>query len=261
MGTTLISKIRRAAMLSVILCLVLACFMMISARPAYAADKPLKGKKVLIEGDSIQYGFGKFIETSVDSMGAKKIKNISQNNATLGVSPIGNIKNCTYFRIKKLRAKEIKKYDYIIIAAGTNDYFSGYKVRPGKVYSTARNTTAGALNKVIRKIRKRSPKTKIVVVTPIHRWPKSGNCDKRKNRYGKTLKDYRSAITKVAGQYENVYVIQGDSLSKASEMKMHKYSDDGVHPNNRYAKILAKRFRKAFKKDVLRPVTKAAVDK
>ncbi len=236
-----------------VICLFLACVLIIPAQHSYAADKPLKGKKVLIAGDSIQYGFGRYVETAVDSMGASKVKNISKDGSTIGVRPSGNVKNCVYWRIRHLSGKELRKYNYVIIAAGTNDYFNYYKVRPGKVDSNEKGTTAGALNRVIRIIKKKSPKTKIVVVTPIHRWPGTGNCDREKNMYGKTLKDYRKVITKVAEKYDNVYVIQGTSLSKLYEMKKGNRTEDGLHPNSDYArKVLAKRFKTAFKKIVLK---------
>ncbi len=242
--------------MSALACLLLLCFMTITTGPVYAADKPLKGKKVLIEGDSLQYGFGKYIEVSVKAMGAKKVKNIAKNNATIGVSPIGDVSNCSYYRIKGLSGKTLRKYDYIIIATGTNDYFSGYKIRPGVVDSTAKETTAGALNMIIKKIRKQAPKAKIVLVTPIHRLSGKTSCDLKRNRYGKTLKDYRKIISKVANKYnddnKHVYVIQGTKLSKIWEMRKHKNSADGTHPTDHYAKkVLAKRFRKEFCKTVL----------
>lgn len=239
-----------------VICLFLACVLIIPAQSSNAAtdDKALKGKRVLIEGDSIQYTYGKYIEVAVKSMGAKKIKNTSKRAATIAMRPVGDTHNCVYWRISHLSGKELRKYDYIILASGTNDYFDHYKVKPGKVGSKDRSNTAGALNKVIQRIRKKAPKTKIVVVTPIHRWYKGRNCDKIKNQYGKTLKEYRKVITKVAKKYDNVYVIQGNSLSKAYEMKKGNGSKDGLHPSVSYAKkVLAKRFTAAFKATVLEP--------
>lgn len=123
------------------------------------------------------------------------------------------------------------------------------KLSEGGVNSSDVRTTGGALNKIIRQVQKKSPKTKIIVVTPLCRFSGKTNCDKRKNKYGYTLKQYREVMTKVAENYDNVYVIQGNEISK--EMKQRKYSRDGLHPRSRYAKkTLAKRFKKAFEKTI-----------
>lgn len=219
-----------------------------SAETASAAGS-LQGKSVLVEGDSIQWGFGKFIATAARSMGASRVKNASRNGATLAQSKRKIIRrNSTYYRISQMSAADLRSYDYVIISTGTNDYYGFYKVKPGTADSTDIHTTAGGLNGVIRKIRTEAPDTKIVVVTPIHRFAGRKNCDNRKGSYSKkTLNDYRNVITAAAGQYDNVYIIQGTDISRPEEMNKRRNSLDGLHPVSRYAKkVLAPRFTAEF---------------
>lgn len=225
-------------------------FMLLASEPACAASKPLAGKRVLVEGDSIQEGFGKYIETGAKSMGTKKVRNQARNASTLAV---GRLKrNSSWWRVSRMSYAEIRKYNYIIITTGTNDYYNFYKVHPGTAKSTNVKTTGGALNNMIRRIQKASPKTKIVIVTPIHRFSGRKNCDKKKNRYGKTLADYRKVITEVAARYDNVYVIRGTDITRANEMCKRSYSLDGLHPRKGYAqRTLARRFKNLFVKRVV----------
>ena len=231
-------------------------FLLLVAETTWASSNPLAGKRVLIEGDSIQCGFGKFAETAAKAMGAKQVKNRSKNGAIMALGRFR--KNSTLWRVRRMSYAEIRKYNYIIITTGTNDYYRFYRVKPGTVNSTNVKTTGGALNYIIRRIQLASPETKIVIVTPIHRFSKRKSCEKIENRYGKTLADYRKVITDVASRYENVYVIKGTDISRAKEMKRQANSQDGLHPKKKYAKnILAKRFKALFVKTV---INKPAVD-
>lgn len=234
----------RSIIFALVLLLTAGICLQISAEPVCAAG-PLQGKSVLIDGDSIQWSFGKYVESSVRSMGAGYVKNISENAATMAPGrKKSKRKNSTFYRISRIPAWQLQQYDYVILATGTNDYYHFYKTGPGTPDSVDVRTTAGALNMVISAIQLRSPNTKIVVVTPIHRFSGGKNCDFKRSSYSKcTLSDYRAVITATAARYSNVSVIQGTDISRANEMNKKKNSRDGLHPTKSYAKkVLAPRF-------------------
>lgn len=216
---------------------------------ASASSGKLRGKRVLIEGDSIQAGYGRYLERSLRRLGARKITNDSVSLSTLAWNP-GSYSNnrSVWYRVRKMTKKQLSRYDYVFIAAGTNDWSGIGDVAPGTLNSTNARTLCGGLNKTIQHIRKLSPKTRIVIITPIHRCKdlsgssRPKNCNKVCNRYGKTLHHYRIYMTAVARSYPNVSVVQGYRISRISEMASKSNSRDYLHPTPRYAKkVLVKR--------------------
>jgi hypothetical protein len=58
---------------------------------------------------------------------------------------------------------------------------------------------------------------------------------------------YRKAISKAARKYSNVIVIDGTKLASDAEMHSYKYTNDKLHPKQRWAKkTIAKRLRNAL---------------
>ena len=228
------------------------CMMLLMTSSVFAVN--LKGKTVLIEGDSLQASYGKYLETAIRKMGPKKVVNRAKNGSTLGnrikVGHAQASKGSVYYRMKKLKTK----YDYVFIAAGTNDYgqyMNHGLVKIGSYKTLNKNTTCGALNVIINKIRKVSSKTKIVVVTPIYKyggWNKNNykkrkitDCDALKNEWGKTLSNYRSEISKTASR-KGVYVINGSTLAFKKEINSSKNMiEDHIHPKTHFANTIANR--------------------
>ena len=106
---------------SVLAVLLVLCF--VTPQEANAATT-LKGKTVLVEGDSIQAEYGTFLTTACKSLNAKKVDNRAVCGATLALR---KSRNSVYTRIMEMPDSSIAKYDYIFIAAGTND-FGNYKL-------------------------------------------------------------------------------------------------------------------------------------
>lgn len=206
-----------------------------------------KGKKVLVEGDSIQAGFGKFMQTACGRMKAKKIDNHAVNGATVAYSKNG--KNSVYARIMAMSDLQIKKYKIIVIAAGTND-FGNYKNHGkrdlGGTETIDPRTTCGALRGIIERVQTVSPKTKIIVCPPIYRfhgWTDNNyttrvdrDCDKIVNRFGYTLRDYAAGMRKVAKEYKNVYVLNETKLATKAEMHDKLCTGDYCHPREKFAR-------------------------
>lgn len=221
-----------------------------TAHAAATPAKPFKGKTVLVVGDSIQARHGKFLVKASKQLGAKKVVNKSEGGAFFGKRLLTG--NCVYSRVMKMSRSQMRKYDYIILSAGTNDFghHTNYgKVKLGKPTSMKRTTVCGAMNIMIRRIQTYSPETKIIVATPLYRyrWDKKKDCDKIKNKWGYTLKDYRKGMALTASRYQNVYVLDGAQLAKKKEMRSKKYTTDYLHPKDKFAKTLAKRAAKQIR--------------
>ena len=237
------------------------------------ASAPMKGTSVLIVGDSIQDAscyktYGAFIQRTVKSLGAKKIVNRAKKGA-----PIANVDECCTYSVyaqvmKEYKAGRLGKFDYYLIAGGTNDYGGGYKgtgrAALGDIYSDNVSTTCGALNKIITLIQKERKRVKgkeahIIVVTPIGRYSYirsfDRDCESVRNWVAKkTLADYRNLIADTAAQHEGVVVVDGLSLAGTAHMVSAKNSYEGLHPRVGFVKKrIVKKF-KAQMKSILKEI-------
>ncbi len=226
----------------------------------------LNDKKVLIEGDSIQTKtFGAFLTKMAKSLGAKSVENNAVRGSTLAYKPDGKAgKTSVYYRISQMSDEELMSYDYILISAGTNDWYKYFGIDSGIYWNGNHtdfdydntSTTLGAAASINNRIaainadRTDGSTTKIIWFSPIYRYLNAGevskntkpkDCDKVKNKYGKTLADYRRAIREAGGIY-----ISGTAISKKKEVSSKSNLRDWLHPTESYAKTLAKRAAKNF---------------
>ena len=224
----------------------------------------LKGKKVLVEGDSIQTKeFGQFLTEMAKSLKAKSITNKAVSGSTLAYNRNGKVgEKSVYYRIIHTKDEELAKYDYIIISAGTNDWYKYSGVDSGFGHGERSKdvaTTYGAivgietkLEDVNKRYRERSNPIRTIYFSPIYRYNNSGSrspskedkadCDKIENEYGQTLSDYRFAIQFAVSNYAlHGYYISGTTLSTKKEASSKKNLKDWLHPTKSYAKTLAKR--------------------
>ncbi len=208
-----------------------------------------EGKTILIDGDSIQASHGKYLTVALERLGAGRIENHARIGAFLGNKATDP--NSVYFRMRGMTAEQIRSFDCIFIAAGTNDFGAVTnvgKVRVGDPYNFAPKvtTTCGGLDMIIRKIRSASPETKIIVITPLYRYkgwvefpiPAVTNCDELKNRWDKTLADYRNAIAMTALKYPGVSVIDGKQLMTLEEAHSLDCTVDYLHPRSDFARTV-----------------------
>ena len=185
-------------------------------------------KKILFDGDSITYGI-----TS------------GSNRATSPYpSLVGKILNCEIENIAIAGARYCKRddkdidistraenfdysgYDYIILAAGTNDWTDAFEI--GELTDDSRTTIYGALNYVIGRIYEDNQNAVIGIMTPIARFRQGStyaNClHDVTNSNGKTLLDITDAII----NYCNYYSIPVCDLSRNSPLNQWNQDNDEI---------------------------------
>ena len=214
----------------------------------------LKGKKVVIIGDSITEGAG---TTSVDF----RYSNVfgAMSGATVYTYGIGGTRiarkstpsdNARWDLCFLDRAEEMEPdADVVVVFGGTNDY--GHGDAPlGRFNSTDEYTFYGAMHSLVKRLVNRYPGAVIVFMTPLHR---SGEGTPHTVRDGSSaaLKDYVKAIREICEYYAlpvlDLYSMSG--LQPAIPVIKEKFMPDGLHPNNAGAKIIAERltgFLRAF---------------
>ena len=129
--------------------------------------------------------------------------------------------------------------DIFVIFMGTNDY--GHETPLGTIADTTDVSFYGALNVVIPNLLAMHPNSKIIWITPMHRYGfgtssvngKNFTYDHLPNGRGHTLKDYVDAIKEVCAMYA-VPVIDLFNINGMHPSLSHvrsKYFFDGLHPN------------------------------
>ena len=162
-------KFRNIRIISLLLVLVMLCGMM--PMPAFATEEteanPWSGRSAVFVGDSITAGSGttkiyySFLEEalgfdSVTAMGVGGSCVSAYSDYGTGNQPLIN------------RYETIPSADLIVIFMGTNDY--GHETPLGTVEDTEDGTFYGALNTIIPDLVAKHPSSKIVFVTPLHRY-------------------------------------------------------------------------------------------
>ena len=192
----------------------------------------LNDKTVLIEGDSIMYGYGSngvgIGEILRDRYGFRLYKNAISGSTLAYVEGTENIRDRIVNGVKK-------PYDYIILDGGYNDY--GKSLPLGSLMSGSypyastpdATTVIGAMELIFQHIKKNYPKTKIYFVTP----HKVNRVWTQVNSLNLTFKDYYDALISVCNLY-GVPVIdlwnESGLITYFSEMKVFTKDNDGLHP-------------------------------
>jgi len=125
--------------------------------------------------------------------------------------------------------------DIIIVFGGTNDY--GHGDAPlGKFSDRTEYTFYGACHLLFEKLIEKYNKSKIIIVTPMHR-----DGDNILNFDGYTLKNYVNALIEVA-LYYNLSILnlfEDKELNPNIANNNEKYFADGLHPNDEGHAVLA----------------------
>lgn len=134
--------------------------------------------------------------------------------------------------------------DFIVIFAGNNDFTRS--VPMGEPNDTNTKTFYGALNTLLSGLREKYPNGKFLYVTPLRMWnyahPKWNEFVEydKKNKVGKTLKDYRDAIISRCEYYEIPYLdLYNEGLYGRTEKTRNAVYIDGLHPNDEGHNIIA----------------------
>lgn len=226
-----------------ILCLLLALTMLCGMMPmaVSAADEtdlsgenPWHGRSAVFVGDSITAGVGTtqtyvpFLKEAL-GFGSVSAMGISGSCISSG-SDYGN-KNTPLIN----RYQTIPSADLIQIFMGTNDY--GHATPLGTPEDTQAGTFYGALNTIIPYLLATHKTSKIVFVTPLHRYAKSTGTSSKfeqdPNASGHTLNDYATALKQACAAH-GVSVIDLYAESESDprlDPQNTAYFPDGIHPN------------------------------
>lgn len=227
--------------------------MSISVTGMQVIEKPvvenkLSGKTAVFVGDSITYGIGttdgaRYWEVLGESLELSNVTGMGVAGSC--ISTKSNYGNSNSPLIN--RYDSIPEADLITIFMGTNDY--GHETPLGTINDKRDTSFYGALNVILPSLIKKYPNSRIVVVTPLHRYGfgTSGNLgtaftyDYLENGGGANLEDYVNALKAVCNKYSipviDLYTLSGldpsDSETKAN------YMPDGLHPNAKGHEIIA----------------------
>lgn len=134
----------------------------------------------------------------------------------------------------ELRADVMQKNaDAVVVFGGTNDYGHG-DAHFGIEDSTDVYTFCGAVNSLIKKLKKDFPKSKIIFMTPLHRLgDANGSQPDNKN-----LEDYVNAIINICKK-ENIPVIDLFNINPIDPTDK-VLIPDGLHPSDKGHIVMAK---------------------
>ena len=198
------------------------------------------GKTAVFVGDSITAGTGcdgdKYWQILEESMGLSNVTAMGVPGSCISAKSDYGTNNSPLIQ----RYNDIPEADLISIFMGTNDY--GHDTPLGTIDDIGDTSFYGALNVIIPSLQAKHPDSRIVFVTPLHRYGFGGlNFDYEKNGAGFTLQDYVDAVIKVCRRYSvpviDLYSISG--LNPSLAVIRNTYMPDGLHPNANGHKYIA----------------------
>ena len=211
-----------------------------------AEENLWSGRSAVFVGDSITAGIGttklyyQFLEEalelgSVTAMGVSGSCISAYSDYGTGNQPLIN------------RYQSIPSADLIVIFMGTNDY--GHETPLGTAEDSQDGTFYGALNTIIPDLVAKHPSSKIVFVTPLHRYGFGTSkilginftYDNIPNGVGATLGDYVEALKTVCTN-NGVSVIDlytECTLDPSDNEIRTNYMPDGLHPNAAGHEVIA----------------------
>ena len=190
--------------------------------------------KINFLGDSITEGAmaSKDENTFVQLVG--KMTNSISNNYGVGGSRFAKqIKPSEEPRYDMFFASRVKDMDhsadYVFVFGGTNDY--GHGDAPfGKLGDKTVDTFYGSIDYLVNELLKYYKKDRIIFILPLYRMNEvSPYGDGSKPYAGKTLQEYRAAMTEVLNQYGIKILDLKDKIGKAENNPLIA---DGLHPND-----------------------------
>lgn len=134
-----------------------------------------------------------------------------------------------------------KDADIVVVFGGTNDY--GHGDAPiGNVNDTASDTFCGACHVLFQSVKRRFPKSKILILTPLHRI--NEDISRGADHTGEpkpALEVYANAILEIAQGYDVsvLDLFHMEILDPRDPYVREKYAPDGLHPNDDGHVVLA----------------------
>lgn len=143
-------------------------------------------------------------------------------------------------KVECLAQIDMQKMDYIVISYGINDFMAAVSPEGESKYDET--TYAGALRSGIRNLQEVTDATIIIssitYVTNLKEDGTYGNGYELDYGVG-TIKDYRDAAEKVAGEFENVIFFDALSEMGIDESNNEQYMRDIIHFNQRGRELYA----------------------
>lgn len=199
----------------------------------------LKGLTINFLGDSITEGYGTsdpkktYHQIIKEKYNMEFAYNYGVSGTRIARQTVPTKESTKYDLTFELRADIMNRdADAVVVFGGTNDF--GHGDAPfGTEDSDDIYTFCGALNSLIKKLKKDFKGKKIIFMTPIHRVTE----DNPSFPDGKILKDYAEAIVKIC-KNNNVDIID---LFNINPLDAHdkKLVPDGLHPSDAGHEILA----------------------
>ncbi len=214
-----------------------------------------KNKTAVFVGDSITYGSGtskrywEYLDTNLE---LSTVTNMGVNSSCVSTKSDYGTNNQPLIN----RYTTIPDADLISIFMGTNDY--GHETPLGTINDSTDTSFYGALNIIIPQLKNSHPNSRIVFLTPIHRYGAGTSgilgtaytYDNVPNGVGATLEDYVNAVKDVCAKYSipviDLYTLFDLDVTDTSVRS--EYMPDGLHPNADGHQILADIIAKELKK-------------
>jgi hypothetical protein len=196
---------------------------------------PLKGKMLVVEGDSIAAGntgpADAFVINEVQLQTGCQINNKARSGT--GYVWKGNAGSNILDRIVNISGITI---DFFLIpSAGTNDWYNNV---PLGSFATLNDNTQfySAVYNTFRIFREANPETPVLVATPLQRFYATENRTSV-NALGYTLLNYCEVIKEIAALFA-FNVIDLNAGSRITYENRTKYLSDGLHPNELGGKLI-----------------------
>ena len=233
--------------LSLILALVLLIGIIPSQVYAQETDvNPWDGRTAIFVGDSITYGSGTdkiYYQYLEENLGLEAVSAMGVAGSCISATSDYGQSNQPLIN----RYQKIPSADLILIFMGTNDY--GHETPLGSINDTEDVSFYGALNVLVPALVANHPNSKIVFVTPLHRYGFGTSkilgtpftYDSLPNGAGATLEDYVEALKTVCSN-NGVSVIDlytECTLDPSNEQVRSNYMPDGLHPNANGHEVIA----------------------
>ena len=199
---------------------------------------PWEDRSVVFVGDSITAGSGTtkiYFEYLAERLGLSSVTPMSVGGSCISAASNYGQSNQPLIN----RYQNIPSADLIVVFMGTNDY--GHETPLGIVNDTQDGTFYGALNTIVPELVSNHTSSKVVFVTPLHRYGFGTSnilgtrytYDSVPNGVGATLGDYAEAIKTVCANNDvPVIDLYAEYILDPSDAVIRtEYMPDGLHPN------------------------------
>lgn len=136
--------------------------------------------------------------------------------------------------LEELSQVDFSQVEVLLIGYGVNDYHAGENIYPKEDNLYDETTYVGALRSGVRMLQSAYPKLRIVLLTPTYTWyPELGLTCEEYILGGNELEDYMNAAIRTAEELGIECIDLYHLYSHDEWEKWKKYTEDGLHPNEK----------------------------